>query len=115
VPAGGLSPHHTRWIHAPENYFLPKKVLRKVFRGKFVDALKKAFQNGQLNFPANLKLLANPTTFAAWLRTLFRENWAWPSPTIAWSPLLMAKSLFVGAILLTATNKNSFPCLSMNS
>jgi Putative transposase/Transposase zinc-binding domain len=75
VPAGGLSPDHTRWIHAPENYFLPKKVLRKVFRGKFVDALKKAFQNGQLNFPANLKLLANPKTFAAWLRTLFRENW----------------------------------------
>jgi hypothetical protein len=75
VPAGGLSPDHTRWIHAPENYFLPKKVLRKVFRGKFVDALKKAFQDGQLNFPANLKLLADPKTFAAWLRTLFRENW----------------------------------------
>ena len=75
VAAGGLSPDHTRWIHARENYFLPKKVLRKVFRGKFVDALKKTFQNGQLNFPANLKLLANPKTFAAWLRTLFRENW----------------------------------------
>jgi putative transposase/transposase-like zinc-binding protein len=75
VPAGGLSPDHTRWIHAPENYFLPKKVLRKVFRGKFVDALKKAFQHGQLNFPADLKLLADPKTFAAWLRTLFRENW----------------------------------------
>jgi Putative transposase/Transposase zinc-binding domain len=75
VPAGGLSPDHTRWIHAPENYFLPKKVLRKVFRGKFVDALKKAFHNGQLNFPADLKLLADPKTFAAWLRTLFREKW----------------------------------------
>jgi hypothetical protein len=75
VPAGGLSPDHTRWIHARENYFLPKKVLRKVFRGKFVDALKQAFQNGQLNFHADLKLLADPKTFAAWLRTLFRENW----------------------------------------
>jgi hypothetical protein len=75
VPAGGLSPDHTRWIHARENYFLPKKVLRKVFRGKFIDALKQAFQNGQLNFHADLKLLAEPKTFAAWLRTLFRENW----------------------------------------
>src|SRR3989475_5206887 len=75
VPAGGLSPDHSRWIHARENYFLPKKVLRKVFRGKFVDALKEAFQNGQLNFHANLKLLANPKTFAAWLRPLFREKW----------------------------------------
>ena len=75
VAAGGLSPDHTRWIHARENYFLPKKVLRKVFRGKFVDALKEAFQNGQLNFPADRKLLADPKVFAAWLRTLFRENW----------------------------------------
>src|SRR6516225_4872427 len=75
VAAGGLSPDHTRWIHARENYFLPKKVLRKVFRGKFVDALKQAFQNGQLNFHADLKLLANPKTFAAWLRTLYRDKW----------------------------------------
>src|SRR5215470_15566248 len=75
VPAGGLSPDHTRWIHARENYFLPKKVLRKVFRGKFVDALQQAFHNGQLNFHTALKLLADPKTFAAWLRTLFRENW----------------------------------------
>src|SRR5213594_4210694 len=75
VPAGGLSPDHTRWIHARENYFLPKKVLRKVFRGKFVSALQRAFQNGQLNFHADLKLLANPKTFAAWLRPLFREKW----------------------------------------
>jgi hypothetical protein len=74
-PAGGLSPDHTRWIHAQENYFLPKKVLRKVFRGKFVDALKQAFHHGQLNFHTDLKLLADPKTFAAWLRTLFRENW----------------------------------------
>src|SRR5246500_538478 len=64
VPAGGLSLDHRRWIHARENYFLPKKVLRKVFRGKFVSALEQAFQNGQLNFHADRKLLANPKTFA---------------------------------------------------
>jgi len=75
VPAGGLSPDHTRWVRSRDNYFIPKKVLRKVFRGKFVDALKQAFHNGQLNFPTDLKLLANPKTFAAPLRTLFRENW----------------------------------------
>src|SRR2546428_401872 len=40
---------------------------------------------------------------------------AWPSPTTAWSPLPMAKSLFVGAIPLTATNKNCCPYPSMNS
>jgi hypothetical protein len=75
VPAGGLSPDHTRWIRSQDNYFLPKKVLCKVFRGKFVDALKQAFQNGQLNFHGDLKLLAKPKIFAAWLRPLYRQSW----------------------------------------
>jgi hypothetical protein len=75
VPAGGLSPHHTRWIRSRDNYFLPKKVLQKVFRGKFVDALKQAFQNGQLIFQGDLKLLAQPNIFAAWLRPLYRHDW----------------------------------------
>src|SRR5215467_16212591 len=43
VPAGGLSPDHARWVPAPERFFLPREVLRKVFRGKFVYALKQAF------------------------------------------------------------------------
>ena len=75
VPAGGLSPDHTRWVRSQERFFLPKPVLRKIFRGKFVDALKQAFQDGQLRFEGKLKLLANPKTFAAWLRPLYRENW----------------------------------------
>src|SRR5215471_671528 len=35
APAGGLSPDRGRWVGSRENYFLPKKVLRKIFRGKF--------------------------------------------------------------------------------
>jgi rubredoxin len=75
VPAGGLSPDHTRWVRSPDNYFLPKGVLREIFRGKFVDALKQAFQNGQLRFEGDLKLLAQPKIFAAWLRPLYRQDW----------------------------------------
>jgi len=75
VPAGGLSPDHTRWIRSRDNYFLPKEVLQEVFRGKFVDALKEVFQNGQLHFHGDLKLLAQPKTFAAWLRPLHRQDW----------------------------------------
>jgi hypothetical protein len=75
VPAGGLSLDHTRWVRSRDNYFLPKGVLREVFRGKFVDALKQAFQNGQLRFEGDLKLLAQPKIFAAWLRPLFRQDW----------------------------------------
>jgi hypothetical protein len=75
VPAGGLSPDHTRWIRSRDNYFLPKEVLAELFRGKFVDALKEAFQNGQLHFHGDLKLLAQLEIFAAWLRPLHRQDW----------------------------------------
>lgn len=75
VPAGGLWPDHTRWIRSPDNYFIPKAALREVFRGKFVAALKQAFKNGQLTFYGDLKLLAEPKIFAAWLRPLYRQDW----------------------------------------
>jgi Putative transposase/Transposase zinc-binding domain len=75
VPAGGLSADHTRWVRSRENYFLPKQVLSEVFRGKFHEALKCAFHDGKLNFHGDLKLLAEPKTFAAWLRPLFRNDW----------------------------------------
>ncbi|HVH87549.1 MAG TPA: IS91 family transposase, partial [Terriglobales bacterium] len=75
VPAGGLSPDHTRWVRSRDNYFLPKEVLREIFRGKFVDVLKQALQNGQLRFEGDLKLLAQPKIFATWLRPLFRQDW----------------------------------------
>ena len=75
VPAGGLSPDHTRWISPRYDFFLPVKVLGAVFRGKFHEALKSAFQDGKLNFHGDLKLLAQPETFPAWLRPLFRKDW----------------------------------------
>src|ERR1700686_2787345 len=75
VPAGGLSADRTRWVKSRDDFFLPVKVLSRVFRGKFHEALKRAFQNGQLNFHGDLKLLAQPKTFAAWLRPLFRKDW----------------------------------------
>ena len=75
IPAGGLSPDHTHWIASRQRFFLPIHVLRRVFRGKFVAGLRQAFQLGQLNFHGDLALLAQPKTFAAWLRPLFRKDW----------------------------------------
>jgi hypothetical protein len=75
VPAGGLSLDHTRWIRSRPRFFLPIHVLRRVFRGKFVAALKSAFQHGQLHLAGDLALLAQPKIFAAWLRPLFRKHW----------------------------------------
>ena len=75
VPAGGLSPDHRRWIHPRYRFFLPRKVLARVFRGKFVAALKRAFANGQLGFHGDLKLLAEAKAFSSFLRPLFGRNW----------------------------------------
>ena len=75
VPAGGLSANGTRWITPRDDFFLPVKVLGAIFRGKFHEALQRAFHDGKLNFHGDLKLLAQPKTFAAWLRPLFRKDW----------------------------------------
>lgn len=49
VPGGGLSPDHERWISTPA-HFLPVRVLSRVFRGKFVAGLRRAFRTNQLAF-----------------------------------------------------------------
>jgi Putative transposase/Transposase zinc-binding domain len=75
VPAGGLSLDHTHWIQPRYRFFLPVKVLSRVFRGKFIAALQRNFRQGKLDFHGNLKPLAHPKAFSAWLRTLFRHDW----------------------------------------
>src|SRR3989442_1284886 len=75
VPAGGLSPDHSVWVSSHARFFLPIPVLRKVFRRKFVIALKRNFRQGKLGFHGTLKPLAHPKTFSAWLRTLYRHHW----------------------------------------
>ena len=75
IPAGGLSPDHTRWIHPRYSFFLPVEVLRRVFRGKFVDALQLRFQQHQLIFPGSLRPLQHEKAFRAFLRPLFRHPW----------------------------------------
>jgi hypothetical protein len=75
VPAGGLSLDHSLWVPSHPRFFLPIPVLRRVFRRKFVTALKCNFRQGKLSFHGALKPLAHPKAFSAWLRTLFRHNW----------------------------------------
>jgi hypothetical protein len=75
IPAGGLSPDHQRWIHPRYSFFLPVKVLSRVFRGKFIAGLKCAFHQRKLAFPGSLKRLAEEEAFHAFLRPLFRKDW----------------------------------------
>ena len=75
IPSGGLSPDGKRWIHPRYSFFLPVGVLSRVFRGKFVAALQRRFQQGQLIFPGSLRPLQNQKAFSAFLRPLFRQPW----------------------------------------
>jgi hypothetical protein len=75
IPAGGLSADHKAWVHPRYPFFLPVKVLSRVFRGKFVAGLKRAFQRGELCLPGGLKPLAQGKAFSAFLRLLFRNDW----------------------------------------
>jgi hypothetical protein len=75
IPAGGLSPDRTRWIHPRYPFFLPVHVLSRIFRGKFVAGLKHRFQQRQLTFAGSLKPLENEKAFRSFLRPLFRQNW----------------------------------------
>jgi len=75
LPGGGLSQDHRRWIACGHKFFLPVKVLSVVFRGKFLAALQRAFQNRELTLAGQLAPLQSPSTFAALLRTAARPNW----------------------------------------
>jgi hypothetical protein len=75
IPAGGLSPDHSRWVPSRQHFFLPRKVLSRVFRGKFVAGLKRAFHRGKLVLHGRLRHLANPKVFRIFLRSLFSHDW----------------------------------------
>lgn len=76
IPAGGLSPDHTRWV--PPRYpglFLPVKVLSRVFRGKFIAGLKHLYRRKQLRCAGPSAALAEEKQFRQLLRRLHRQDW----------------------------------------
>ena len=75
VPGGGLSVDGQRWISSRPNYFVPVKVLSRVFRGKFLDYLGQAHRDGKLSLTASLEHLGDPDCFLALLREVRRKPW----------------------------------------
>ena len=75
VPSGGLAPGRTHWIRGSATFFLPVKVLERVFRGKFVDGLERAFAQKRLNFSGLIQHLAETKSFAEFVRKLYRQEW----------------------------------------
>jgi hypothetical protein len=76
IPAGGLSPDRSHWISPRRRgFFLPVRVLSRVFRGKFCDGLKRLFRSHHLQFHGALRNLASAKLFHSFLRSLFRQDW----------------------------------------
>jgi hypothetical protein len=67
VPGGGLSPDGSRWVASASNFFLPVRVLSRVFRGKFLAGLRAAFAKGDVRFAAD--------QFEQVLSAVVRKDW----------------------------------------
>jgi hypothetical protein len=75
IPAGGISPDLTRWVHPRYPFFLPVKVLSRVFRGKFIAGLKRLYRRKQLRCAGPSAVLAEEKPFRELLRRLHRQDW----------------------------------------
>jgi hypothetical protein len=75
IPAGGISPDRTRWVHPRYPFFLPVKVLSRVFRGKFIAGLKRLYRRKQLRCAGPSAVLAEEKPFRELLRRLHRQDW----------------------------------------
>jgi hypothetical protein len=73
-PTGALS-RPWRWRACRPGFFLPVRVLSRVFRGKFLAGLRHAFGAGELRFFGALSGLANASAFGHWLRALYAREW----------------------------------------
>ena len=75
VPGGGLSPDGAAWVACRPGFFLPVRVLSRLFRRRFLEELGKAHRNGQLRFFGDEAGLADPVAFAAWMKPLRQCEW----------------------------------------
>ena len=130
VPAGGLTSDRSEWIASSSRFFLPVRVLSRVFRGKFAAGLELLFDQGRLQFHGSLVGLAQRDGFRRFLHQLFHQDWvvyasprsvgqntsstiwlvtltALPSPTIVWSLSTKIASPFAGRTTLMAASRSS--------
>ena len=75
VSGGGPSLDGARWIACRKGFFLPVRVLSRLFRRLFLAELYRAFDAGSLVFCGDLVRQAQPAAFARWLDTLRRLDW----------------------------------------
>jgi Putative transposase/Transposase zinc-binding domain len=75
VPGGGISPDGTRWIRCRPRFFLPIRVLSRLFRRLFLKYLQAAFDAGKLRFCSSLEALRDSQVFRRHLDAVRHVNW----------------------------------------
>jgi hypothetical protein len=75
VPGGGITPNGERWVSCRPGFFLPVRVLSRLFRRLFIAQLQLAFDQGELQFFNSLEALRNRVAFAKHLAPAMRAEW----------------------------------------
>jgi hypothetical protein len=86
VPGGGLTQDGTQWVACRSGFFLPVRVLSRLFRRLFLDWLNKAFQQGRLQFHGKLHHLADPQAFQDYLNQCASSDWVVHSKSHSCTP-----------------------------
>jgi len=73
VTGGGLSLDGARWLYCRKGFFIPVKVLSRLFRGKVLDYLKKSWESEEMEFPGAISKLKD--RFAVFLNDLYKIDW----------------------------------------
>jgi hypothetical protein len=75
VPGGGPSPDGQRWVSCGPKFFLPVKVLSRLFRRLFLESLQSAFHSGKLQFFAAVESLRDPHRFVQLVDQMKAREW----------------------------------------
>lgn len=75
VPGGGLSLDNQRWVACQPGFFLPVRVLSRLFRRRFLQELGAAYRAGELQFFGEYAELSDPKAFTKWLAPMGQCEW----------------------------------------
>lgn len=75
IPGGGVALSQDRWIACRPGFFLPVRVLSRLFRRLFLHALRQAFAASKLRFSGELTNLADPAVWDRFLTPLAQTEW----------------------------------------
>jgi hypothetical protein len=75
VAAGGLTSGGRRWVATRSDFLLPVKVLARLFRGKFLDALRQAYESGALRLKGSTEYLREHSAWQSLVDRLYSKDW----------------------------------------